>query len=94
MPEVVCHPTPAAERMRLHRERRRQGWRYFMIALHVTEIDALVAMGLLKSECGMIPRRLAKYLVRILTAHWVQDLDAKGHPILVPAPLAASAFPA
>ena len=41
---------PAAERMRLHRERRRQGLRCLMIELHVTEIEALVGMGLLEAE--------------------------------------------
>jgi hypothetical protein len=40
----------AAERMRQHRERRRQGLRCLMIELHVTEIEALVGMGLLKAE--------------------------------------------
>jgi hypothetical protein len=40
----------AAERMRMHRERRRQGLRCLMIELHVTEIDALVGLGLLKAE--------------------------------------------
>jgi hypothetical protein len=32
----------AAERMRLHRERRRHGLQCLMIELHVTEIEALV----------------------------------------------------
>ena len=40
----------AAERMRQHRERRRQGLRCLMIELHVTEIEALVRMGLLNPE--------------------------------------------
>ena len=40
----------AAERMRQHRERRRQGLRCLMIELRETEIDALVAMGLLRTE--------------------------------------------
>jgi hypothetical protein len=43
-------PSAAAERMRLHRERRRQGFRCLTIELHVTEIEALVAKGLLNSE--------------------------------------------
>jgi hypothetical protein len=43
-------PTPAAERMRLHRERRRQGLRCLMIEISQTEIDAFVRMGLLKAE--------------------------------------------
>lgn len=41
---------PAAERMRLHRERRRRGLRCLMIELRETEIDALIRMGLLTAE--------------------------------------------
>ena len=41
---------PAAERMRLHRERRRRGLRCLMIELRETEIDALIRMGLLRAE--------------------------------------------
>jgi hypothetical protein len=40
----------AAERMRLHRERMRNGIRPLWIELRVTEIDALVRIGLLKAE--------------------------------------------
>jgi hypothetical protein len=39
-----------AERMRLYRRRRRQGVHYVRVALHVTEIDTLIQMGLLKEE--------------------------------------------
>ena len=39
-------PSAAAERMRRHRERRRQGLRYPIIEFHETEIDALVRRGL------------------------------------------------
>ena len=42
--------TPAAERMRLYRERRRSGLRCLIIELRETEIDALIRKGLLKSE--------------------------------------------
>jgi hypothetical protein len=41
---------PAAERMRLHRERRRRGLRCVTIELRETEIEALVRMGLLRVE--------------------------------------------
>jgi hypothetical protein len=40
----------AAERMRLHRERRRDGLRCLTIELRETEIDALIRRGLLKPE--------------------------------------------
>jgi hypothetical protein len=43
-------PFTAAERMRLYRKRRRQGEQYVRIPLHVTEIDALIHMGLLTEE--------------------------------------------
>ena len=42
--------SPAAERMRLHRERRRKGLRCLTIELRVTEIDALVRNGFLKAD--------------------------------------------
>jgi hypothetical protein len=50
MNELGTRPSPAAERLRLHRERRRQGLRCLMIELRETEIDVLVAKGLLSSE--------------------------------------------
>jgi len=40
----------AAERMRRHRERRRDGLRCLMIELRETEVDALIRRGLLKQE--------------------------------------------
>ena len=43
-------PSPAAERMRVHRERRRDGIRCLTILLGETEIDALVKKGFLKPE--------------------------------------------
>jgi hypothetical protein len=42
-------PSPA-ERMRLHRKRRRRGLRHVGILLHVTEIEALVRKGHLESD--------------------------------------------
>ena len=43
-------PPTAAERMRLHRKRQRQGLHYVHILLHVTNIDALIHLGLLKDD--------------------------------------------
>jgi hypothetical protein len=40
----------AAERMRQHRERRRQGRRCLLIELLETEIDALIRRGLLEPD--------------------------------------------
>ena len=42
--------TAAAERMRRHRQRRRDGLRCFIIELRETEIDALISNGLLAAE--------------------------------------------
>jgi hypothetical protein len=43
-------PSAAAERMRLHRQRRRLGLRCLTIELRETEIEALIHRGLLKAE--------------------------------------------
>jgi hypothetical protein len=76
-PEVVVATAPAArsaaaERMRQHRERRRQGLRCLMIELHVTEIDSLVGLGLLKAEMrddsGEVSVALYEHLNRTLGA--------------------------
>ena len=40
--------TPAAERMRRHRERRREGLRCLWVEILETELDALVRAGLLE----------------------------------------------
>jgi hypothetical protein len=42
--------TAAAERMRLHRERRRRGLRCLMIELCETDVDALIRGGLLEHD--------------------------------------------
>lgn len=42
--------SPAADRMRLHRQRRREGLRCLMVELRETEIDALIKKGLLNNE--------------------------------------------
>ena len=43
-------PSPGAQRMRRYRKRRRQRMQYIRIPLHVSEIDALIRMRLLKDE--------------------------------------------
>lgn len=42
--------SPAAERMRRHRQRRREGLRYVGIELRETEISRLVYTGYLKND--------------------------------------------
>ena len=63
--------SPAAERMRLHRERRRNGLRCLMIELRETEIDVLIAKGLLNSETRHDPGAVSEALY----AHLDQTLD-------------------
>ena len=53
LPTSSCKPLSrslAAERMRRHRQRRRDGLRCLVIELRETEIDALTRKGLLKPE--------------------------------------------
>jgi hypothetical protein len=56
----------AAERMRLHRERRRRGLRCLIIELRETEIDALIRKGLLKPETRNNPTALNEALYAFL----------------------------
>jgi hypothetical protein len=56
----------AAERMRLHRERRRNGMRCLTIELRETEIDALIRKGLLKSETRNDPSAVSDALYAFL----------------------------
>ena len=42
--------SPAAERMRLHRKRRREGMRYVQIPLHKSEVEDLIRLRLLQRE--------------------------------------------
>ena len=62
--------SPAAARMRLHRERRRRGMRCLWVELRDTEIDALIRKGLLKPETrhdqNAIADALYDYLERTL----------------------------
>jgi hypothetical protein len=50
MNELASRLSPAAERMRRHRERRRDGLRCLMIELRETEIDGLIRRGLITTE--------------------------------------------
>ena len=68
----LTRPSPAAERMRRHRERRREGLRCLMIELRETEINALVGMGLLTTEMRNDPNAVSEALY----AHLEQTLAA------------------
>jgi hypothetical protein len=63
---VTRSATAAAERMRLHRERRRLGLRCLLIELRETEINALIRKGLLKPETRNNPTALSGALYAFL----------------------------
>jgi hypothetical protein len=64
MNELSLHRSPAAERMRRHRERRREGLRCLAIELRETEIDVLVQKGLLKADARNNSRAVREALYR------------------------------
>jgi hypothetical protein len=50
MSEPDPRPSSAAQRMRRHRQRRRDGLRCLIVELRETEIDVLVQKGLLNAD--------------------------------------------
>jgi hypothetical protein len=64
--------SPAAARMRLHRDRRRRGLRCQTIELRETEIDVLIEKGLLASETRHDPGAICDALY----AHLDQTLGS------------------
>jgi DNA-binding IclR family transcriptional regulator len=56
----------AAKRMRLYRQRRRQGVRCVSIPLHVTEVHDLVGLGILKAEQRDDPEAVGAAVVRLI----------------------------
>ncbi len=56
--------SPAAERMRRHRERRREGLRCVTIELRETEIDTLVQKGFLNADTRNDERAVREALYR------------------------------
>jgi hypothetical protein len=58
--------TPAAERMRLYRKRRRQGLQNVRIELHVTDVDSLIRMRLLKEEQRQDPEAVQAALTGLI----------------------------
>ena len=70
-PERIPGPSPAAERMRRYRQRRRQGTRHVKVALEPTEVDALIQMRFLREE----DRRDAVFLQTAVMGliYWVLD---------------------
>jgi len=65
-------PSAAAQRMRLHRERRRLGLRCLTIQLRETEVDTLIHKGMLNAEVRNDPIAVSKALY----AHLDQTLGS------------------
>ena len=62
----LVRPSLAAERMRRHRERRRDGLRCLMIELRETEIDTFIRRGLLNNETRNDPGAIIDALYAFL----------------------------
>ena len=60
----------AADRMRAHRKRRRQGLRCLTVQLRATEIDVLISKGLLMPEA----RNEARAIIEAVHRHFDQTL--------------------
>jgi len=71
MKQQQPRPSLAAERMRRHRQRRRDGLRCLMVELRDSEIDELIRRGLLKSEM----RNVDDEIIDALYAHLDRTLD-------------------
>jgi hypothetical protein len=61
--------SPAANRMRLHRQRRRMGLRCVVVELRETEIDALTRKGFLKADARNDPYTIREALVCAFRPH-------------------------
>ena len=71
-PPIAKPRSSAAERMRRHRERRRDGLRCLTIELRETEIEALIRKGMLKVDA----RNDLDAICDALYAHLERTLDA------------------
>jgi hypothetical protein len=71
-PPIAKPRSSAAERMRAHRQRRRDGLRCLTIELRVTEIDALIRKGTLKADARNDPDAIRDALY----VHLDRTLDA------------------
>jgi hypothetical protein len=66
MPTRANGLSPAAERMRRHRNRRRKGLHCLTVELRETEIEALISKGLLARDCQHDRSSLRKALYAFL----------------------------
>ena len=58
--------SPAAQRMHLHRQRRRDGRRWLSIEIWETEVDALISKGFLKADARNTPDAVREALYGFL----------------------------
>ena len=65
-PPTVAPRSAAAERMRRHRERRRDGLRCLIVELRETEIDALTRRGFLRADARNDPYSIQMALYEFL----------------------------
>jgi hypothetical protein len=72
-PPIEPVRSAAAERMRRHRQRRRDGLRCLFIELRETEVAALISKGLLDAEMRNDPTAV----VEALYEHLDRTLDAR-----------------
>jgi hypothetical protein len=66
---IDASPTPAAQRMRRYRERRRRGLSCIKVQLRRSEVDGLIASGLLHPDERQNRIALATALHRYLDAN-------------------------
>jgi hypothetical protein len=71
-PAATTTRSTAAERMRRHRERRRDGLRCLTMEIRDTEIDALIGKGMLKADARNDPNAIRDALY----VHLDRTLDA------------------
>jgi hypothetical protein len=64
--------SPAAERMRRHRQRRRDGLICLTIELRKSEVDGLARMGFLKPEMRNDVSAIRNALYAFYAEHWIE----------------------
>jgi hypothetical protein len=74
---VPVIPSAAAERMRRHRERRREGLTHVGIDLRSSEIDGLVRLGFVSAETRNDVTAVRKGLYRYFEAMLDSNRDAQ-----------------
>ena len=73
-------PNLAAERMRRHRQRRRNGLRCFTVELRETEIDILIREGLLKAEMRNHSSAIIEALYEFYMTHGISVVTHNSRP--------------